>query len=148
MANIIDEKDKKILDILKEHSNHTTRQIAKKTLLPPTTINNRIRKLTKDKIIQKYTIIPDYNKIGKGQLIYVLISCNLLELKKNKRTQYDVVKDLKKHEFIERVDIVSGGTDIVAMIRTSDIKEYDKLLLKHIQNVDGIDKTQSLVVIH
>lgn len=41
----LDDKDGKILEVLQEHAEYTTRQIAKKTLLPATTIHNRIRKL-------------------------------------------------------------------------------------------------------
>jgi len=41
----VDDKDIKIIDLLKENSAYTTREIAKKTLLPVTTVHNRIKKL-------------------------------------------------------------------------------------------------------
>lgn len=148
MVGIIDDKDRKILDILKDHGDFTTRQIAKKTLLPPTTINNRVRRMKKEGIIRRFTIEPDYDSVGKGQLVYVLVSANLLELKKQKRSQYDIVRELKKYDFVERADVVSGGTDIVLMVRVKDVKEYDSVLLSKIQMVEGIDKTTSLMVIH
>ena len=148
MVEQLDDKDLKILDILKEHGDYTTRQIAKITLLPQTTIHNRIRKLKQEKIIKKFTIEPDYAKINKGFMIYVLISCNLPVLKEKKKTQYDIAKELRKCDFIERVDIVTGGTDIMAIVRVKDVKEYDKVLLGKIQIIDGIENTQSLIVIH
>ena len=40
----MDEKDEKILRLLKENSKSTTQQIAKKTLIPITTVHNRIKK--------------------------------------------------------------------------------------------------------
>ena len=46
----LDDKDLKILEILRDHGDYTTRQIAKKTLLPVTTIHNRIKKLRREKI--------------------------------------------------------------------------------------------------
>jgi DNA-binding Lrp family transcriptional regulator len=144
----IDDKDLKILEILKEHGEYTTRQIAKKILLPATTIHNRIRKLKEDKIIRKFTVELDPAKVGKGFCAYVLISANLLSLKQKHKTQYDVVNDLRKLDFIERADIVSGGTDIVAIVRVNDVKEFDDVLLNRIQLVEGIDKTQSFIVIH
>lgn len=148
MSQEIDEKDLKILDVLKEHGEYTTRQLAKKTLLPPTTINNRVRKLKKDGVIKKFTIDVDHKKLGDGQLIYILISANLLLLKEKKKTQYDIVEELKKYAFVHRADIVSGGTDIVAMVRVRDVEEYDKVLLKKIQLIECIENTQSLMVIH
>ncbi|HIJ11069.1 TPA: Lrp/AsnC family transcriptional regulator [Candidatus Woesearchaeota archaeon] len=145
---MLDDKDRKILEILQEHSEYTTRQIAKKTLLPITTVHNRIRKLRKQKVIKKYTIIPDYDKVGKGFVVYLLITADLKYLKKQKKTQYDLAKTLRSFYFIERVDIVSGGTDMVAIIRVKDVPEFDKVLFTKIQTIDGISKTQSLIVIH
>ena len=148
MAYELDEKDLKILDVLKDHGDYTTRQIAKKTLIPPTTINNRIRKLKKEKIIKKFTVELDQDRIGKGFLVYMLISADLSLLKAKKKTLYNLVKELLKFDFVEKADIVSGGADIVATVRTKGVKEFDKALLGKIQMVEGIDNTQSLVVIH
>lgn len=148
MAYIPDDKDMKILDILKHHGDYTTRQIAKKTLLPPTTINNRIRKLKKEKIIRNFTVDVDDKAINKGFKAYILISANLQSLKKLKKTQYDIATALKKFDFIERADIVSGGTDIIALVKVKDVEEFDSILLNKIQLIEGVDKTQSMIVIH
>lgn len=148
MAYKPDEKDKKILEILQEHGDYTTRQIAKKTLLPVTTIHNRIRKLKKEKVIKKFTAEVDPQAIDKSFLVYILISANLPYLKKIKKTQYDIAKELRRLGFVERVDIVSGGTDLVAVVRVKDVAEFDKVLLGKIQLIEGIADTQSLIVIH
>jgi len=148
MTVVLDEKDKQILETLKEHSNYTTRQIAKKTLIPPTTINNRIRKLKREKVIKNFTVNIDHKKIEKGFLVYILIHADVTLLKEGKKTQYDLVKDLKRYSFIEKADIVSGGTDIVATVRVKDVEEFDHALLGVIQTTEGIKNTQSLIVIH
>jgi DNA-binding Lrp family transcriptional regulator len=148
MKTIIDEKDKKILDILKEHSDWTTRVIAKKINLPITTVHNRIKKLKKEGIIKKYTIETDNRKLEQNFVSYVLISANLHILKQKHKTQYDLAKELRKFWFIERVDIVSGGTDLVAIVRVKDVDEFNEILLGKMQLIEGIEKTQSLVVIH
>lgn len=148
MAYEMDDKDLKILDILKQHGDYTTRQIAKKTLLPPTTIHNRIRKLKDEGIIKNFTVNLDHKRIGRGFVAYVLISADIASLKQKKKSQYDVVNDLRKLDFIERADIVSGGTDIVAIVRVKDVEEFDKVLLTKMQLIEGVDKTQSLIVIH
>ncbi len=144
----LDEKDLKILEILQEHAEYTTRQMAKKTLLPATTIHHRIQKLRQAGIIRKYTVRLDWNKVGKGFVAYVLISVNLPLLKQKKKSQYDLAKELRGFSAVERADIVSGGTDLVAIIRVKDVEEFDKFLLGKLQLVEGIEKTQSLIVIH
>ena len=77
MEHKLDKKDLQILEILKNNYEYTTREIARKTLLPVTTIHNRIKKMRKTGVIKKYTIEPDYKKINKGFLVYVLITANL-----------------------------------------------------------------------
>ncbi len=148
MSYELDEKDRKIIEILKEHSDYATRQIAKKTLLPITTVHHRIRKLKEEGVIKKFTIELDHVKYGNGLLAYVLISVSLPLLKEKKKTQHDVADEIKRFSFVERVDIVSGGTDLVAMIRVHDVAELDRVLLGKLQLVEGIEKTQSLIVIH
>lgn len=145
---VLDEKDKRILEVLQEHGDFTTRLVAKKTLLPATTIHNRIKKLKKEGIIKKFTVELDNYKIGKGFSAYVLISTDLHMLKQKRKTQYDLAQEIKSFPFIERVDIVSGGSDLVAIIRVKDVEEFDSVLLGKLQKVEGIDRTQSLIVIH
>lgn len=143
----LDEKDRKILEVLQKHGDYTTRQIAKKTLLPATTIHNRIIKLKNEKIIRRFTIDIEPKAVGKQFMAYVLISADLQLLKQKKKTQYDIAKELRSFAFIDRADIVSGGTDIVALVRVKDVEEFDKVLLGKLQLVEGIEKTQSLIVI-
>ncbi len=148
MTYNMDEKDKKILEILKDHAEYTTREIAKKTLLPVTTVHNRIKKLRDDGIIKKYTVRLDHSKLGNNFVAYVLVSTNLELLKRKNKTQYDLISDIRKSYFVERADIVTGGTDIVVIVRVSDVQEFDECLVKRLQMIEGINSTQSLIVIH
>ncbi len=148
MKGKIDSKDKKILEILENHADYTTRQIAKKTLLPITTVHHRIKKLKEQGVIKKFTIEPDYEAVGKGLLVYVLVHVSLPILKQKKKTQYDIAKEIGRQYFVERVDVVTGGADLVAVVRVKDVKEFDTVLLSKLQLVEGVEKTQSLIVIH
>jgi Lrp/AsnC family transcriptional regulator for asnA, asnC and gidA len=148
MTEIIDDKDQQIMEVLKEHSEYATRQISKKTLLPATTIHHRIKRLKQEGIIKKFTVSLDYDKIGLNFVAYVLISVNLPLMRQKHKTQYDLLKEIKSFGCVERADIVSGGTDLVAIVRVKNVEEYDKFLLGKLQLIEGIEKTQSMIVIH
>jgi len=148
METKLDEKDLKIIEILKEHSDYTTRQIAKKTLLPVTTIHNRIKKLKKDGIIKKFTVELNHQKLGKSFLVIILVSVDYKSLRELKKDQHQLAKEIGFLPEVEKVDIVTGGTDLIVKARVKDVQEYDHFLLKKFQKISGIDKTQSLVVIH
>ena len=61
---------------------------------------------------------------------------------------HDLAKQINMFPFVERVSTVSGGTDIVAFIRVKNVEEFDTILLRKLQLVEGIDNTQSLIVVH
>lgn len=144
----MDEKDKKIIGILKDNSRLSTREISKKTGIPITTVHKRIRKLKEKKIIKKFTVELDNKQIGKNISAYVLVSADLKLLKQKNKTQYDVLKELKRIDCVEKADIVVGISDIAAFVRAKDVEELDKILLGKIQNIEGVSNTQTLIVIH
>ncbi len=60
----LDEKDKKILSILNEDSKSNCVEISSKIKLTPNGINNRIKSLEKQRVIQRYTISLNYKMLG------------------------------------------------------------------------------------
>ena len=100
------------------------------------------------KIIERFTIDLNYEKIGKALAAYILVTVDLKSLKEKNKTQYDVAKELKRVPCVEKVDIVIGGADMIASLRVRDIRELDEILLGKIQLIDGIVNTQTLTVIH
>ena len=146
--NELDEKDIKILELLKQDSSMSTRQIAKKTLIPITTVHHRIRKLRAEKYIKNYTVEINHKKLGRGFTAIILVSCDYKTLREAKKDQHVLAKEISKMHEVEKVDIVTGGTDMVVRVRVKDVEEYDTFLLKKFQRITGIDKTQSLIVIH
>ena len=61
----MDSKDEKILEVLRENSRLSAQQISRKTLIPITTVHNRMKKLVTEGIIKKFTIDVNPVKIGK-----------------------------------------------------------------------------------
>jgi len=144
----MDEKDEKILMLLKENSKLTTHQISKKTLMPITTVHNRIKKLEKEGIIEGYTIRLNNKKIGRPIAAYVHIVVDYKLMKEKKISQHELAKKLKQREFVEEASMVAGPTDIIIKVRVKDIEELDNFVTKYLRNVEGIEKTQTMVVLN
>ena len=148
MEDRFDEKDRMILDVLKKHGDYTVRQIAKKTLLAPTTIHSRLRKLKQSGVIRSYTIDVDERKLGRKLGAYILISADLKMLKERHKSQYTLAEEIRKLPGVEAVDIVTGVTDLIAKIRVTDMEEMDRLLLSRLQLLEGVSKTQTMIIMH
>ena len=148
METKIDEKDLAIIDVLKKHGDYTVRQIAKKTLLAPTTIHSRLKKLKELGVIRGYTVDIDEKKLGKKLGAYILVSADLKYLKERHKSQYTLADEIRKLPGVETVDIVTGVTDLIALVRVKDIEELDKLLLSKLQLLEGVSKTQTMIIMH
>lgn len=143
----LDKKDLKIIDILKEDSKQTTNQISKRFNIPITTVHNRIKKLEKLGIIKSYTVNLDYKKLDKGILSYILVSVIYTLPSGRKVSQEQVAKEIKNIG-AEEVSIVTGGTDLIIKVRAKDIDELNDFVIKKLRNIDGVDKTQTLIVLN
>ena len=143
----MDEKDRKILEALKENSRLSTQKIAKRTEMPITTVYHRMKRMEKLGIIKGYTTVLDYKKIGKPITAYVLITVDYKLLKALKMSQHELAQKIKTYDLVEETSIVTGGTDIIIKIRVRDIDQMSDFVTKQLRNVDGVENTQTLVVL-
>ncbi len=144
----MDEKDEKILKLLKENSKLTTNQISKKTLMPITTVHNRIKKLEKEGIIEGYTVKLNNKKIGKLISAYILINVDYKLLQQLKTTQNDLLKKLKANNAVEEAAMITGASDIILKVRVKDIDELNEFVTILLRNIKGIEKTQTAVILN
>ena len=144
----MDYKDEKILDVLKENSKLSTQQISKKTSIPITTVHHRIKRLEKEGVIKKYTVVLDSKKIGKAIAAYINIVVDYKLLKEKNMSQHELAKKLNQHESVEESAMVTGGTDIIIKVRVENIDELDNFVTKYLRNIDGIKKTQTMVILN
>ena len=147
MKQLIDENDKNILEVLKENSNLSTHKISRKTLIPVTTINNRIKKLRNLGIIKKYTVEIDRKKLGFGLSAYIFIKVSLRELKQEGMTVRELINLIKKNPNIESVENVTGDLDIILKIHASNINEINDYVVNTLSGYKGIDNTKTSLVL-
>ncbi len=143
---MVDKKDTKIIEALKENCKLTTSQLSKKLNTPITTIHNRIKKLEQQGSIKQYTIVPDYKKLGKGISSYILVTVTYTLPSGKKTTQESIAKNIKKLG-AEEVSIVTGGTDIILKVRSKDVEELNNFIIDKLRTVEGVDKTQTMIVL-
>lgn len=143
----LDKKDMEILNILRHDAKLTTKQIAKKTLMPATTVHNRVKRMEGLGIIKGYAAEIDYKKLGKNLSAYVLITVDYRVIKEKGLTQHDIAKNLRKHELVEEVDMITGTHDIIIRVRASDMEQMDEFVTRYLRRVDGIDKTETIMIL-
>ncbi len=133
----MDDKDKQILQILKDDGRASYGAIGEKVGLSEGAIRKRIKELANSGVIRKFTV-----KIGVAEGAEAI---TLLASNPSLPTQ-EVSKKIREIPNVETVYEVTGEYDIVAVISGMNVVEVNECVEK-IRRVDGIMKTNTMIVL-
>lgn len=133
----MDDKDKQILQILKEDGRAGYAAIGKQVGLSEGAVRKRIKELIDSGIIRKFTV-----KIGTSEGAEAI---TLLATDPAIPTQ-EVSKKIREIPNVETVYEVTGEYDIVAVISGMNVVEVNECVEK-IRRVEGIMKTNTMIVL-
>ena len=137
----MDKKDFELLDKLRENCRKPVKEMAKELGMPRTTVVERIKRLEKSGVIRSYEAIPDYEKLGKSILAFILVKYSPESGIKQEITAQEVAK-LKN---VYAVHVISGEWDMIVKARTASIKELGQLVVTEMKKVPGIAESHSLI---
>ena len=136
----LEEKDKKILNVIVENSRLSLRQIAGKADVSVATVMHHIKRLEKEGIIKKYTAKLDYEKAGYD--IDVII-----DIKISKGKLFDVEKKIAAHPSVFAVYDITGAFDAVVLARFPTRRQMD-IFLKKLQTYDFVERTETKLILN
>ena len=137
---MLSKKDAKILDILKKDCKLSTREISEKTDIPITTIHNRVKRMESDGIIKHYKAVVDNKKIGKNVQAFIQLSTDY-------RNQDEIARKIASIPEVEECYILTGTTDILIKVSTTDVDQVNNLIISGIRNIKGVQKTLTSIVL-
>ncbi|KEY18929.1 Lrp/AsnC family transcriptional regulator [Kaistella antarctica] len=140
---MLDLKDKKLLILLQNDSKKTTKQLASELDLSVTAVFERIKKLERQHIINKYVALVDKTKLQKSFI--VLCHVKLVQHKKEYISQFE--KEITQFSEVLECFHVSGDYDYILKICVRDIEEYREFMVSKLTNLQHIASTQSSFMI-
>lgn len=114
----MDNIDEQIIKLLKNNARISFVDIAEKLKMSEGTIRSRIKKLTEENIIKKFTVITASKNIKA--IISVRIDINV--------NTSDISKKIKKIEGVETVYETSGDDDIAVIVNVMDSDELNSII--------------------
>jgi DNA-binding Lrp family transcriptional regulator len=140
---ILDETDKKILRLLQEDAQLTLKDIANKINLSLTPVHDRVKRLQKEGIIEKYVTILNKKKLGKNLMVYCQITLV--------RQTYDISEAfnqaiLNLPEVVE-CNFVSGSFDYMLKIVLPDMESYHQFHQKKLSVLSGVSLINSFFIL-
>jgi Lrp/AsnC family transcriptional regulator, leucine-responsive regulatory protein len=139
----LDNTDKKLLKLLQEDSKRTTKELSLKLDLSVTAVYERIKKLEREGIIEKYVVLLNRDKIQKGFVVFCHIK--LIQHTKEFLTQFES-QVIKLNEVLE-CHHVSGDYDYILKVVVKDMEAYREFLVTKLTTLDHIGSTHSTFMI-
>jgi len=140
---MLDKKDLEILEVVKNHAKWTTHHISKKTLIPVTTVHNRIKKMERMGIIKGYTAILDYKKLGKGISAFVLAD---VKADNPGRRTGEILKEVENFSEVHEAYSITGDHDIIMRVSVEDTEKLNDLILR-LDSIDGVDRARTFIIL-
>lgn len=135
----LDKLDLDIIQALMEDAEISYADLGKKLFVSGGTIHVRIKKLEEHKVVIGRKLAVDLKSLGYDVIAFIGI---YLE----KSSLYDTVaKDLKQIPEIVRVNYTTGNYSMFAEVVCKDIQQLRLVLHDKLQNIKGIERTETLI---
>lgn len=139
----LDPTDKKLLLLLQTDSKRTTKELSIKLNLSVTAVYERIKKLEREGIIDKYVVLLDKEKVDKGFIVF----CHLKLIQHTK--DFLTIFESQVTQLPEVLECyhVSGDYDYILKIVVKDMEAYRTFLVNKLTTLQHIGSTQSTFMI-
>ncbi|MBI2548144.1 Lrp/AsnC family transcriptional regulator [Candidatus Woesearchaeota archaeon] len=120
----LDNKDKKIIELIQKNARISISQMSRKTGIPRDSIKYRLRRLEKEKVIRFYHAFLNPSKLGYPMYTYVTFVLSNVTQEKEK----EFISFLVSHPNIIYVSKNSGKWDFTIGICSKEFKEFDDII--------------------
>lgn len=131
---ILDNKDHKIIAVLRDNARISIRDLAKKINLRPSTVHQRIKILKQEKVIEKYTLKLNNKAIGENFIAFILAN-----------TKKDLDQTTLSNNHIKEVFGITGQYDLIMKLKFKDVEQFNDFVLKFRKEL-AIKETLTMVV--
>ena len=136
---MIDDTDKKILQVLSDNARIPFLTVAKQLGLSESTIRKRVGKLEDEGVIKKYSVVLEPAKMGYGSVAIVGIDVVPEKF-------LDVSKKLTKFDNIKFVATTTGDHMIMTEIWMDKASELRDFISDKIEKMDGVTRTCPAII--
>ena len=139
----LDKIDKKLINLLQADSKQTTKQLSLHLNLSVTAVYERIKKLDKKGVINKYVALVNNKKIEKSFLVF----CHVKLIQHSREYLSIFEREISKLNEVAECFHISGDYDYILKIYVKDIEEYRGFMVTKLTTIKHIGSTQSSFVI-
>ena len=140
----LDQIDRQLLELLQSDSKMNIKEISSKLNISKTPIYERIKKLEKEGIIEKYVAILDRKKIESSMVVFCSVSLDSQKLKEIEDFSASVVKIPEVMECY----LMGGSNDFLLKVVVKNLHDYHLFSSTKLAALPYVDQIKSTFVLN
>ena len=138
---MLDDTDKKILDLLQQNARISNAEIARRIGMAPSGVHQRIRKLEANGVIARYEARLDGRAVGRGLVSFVRVQTG------EGAVAGEITAALVALAEVQEVHRVVGEDCFFVKVRVHDTQDLARLLDEDIQRIPNVASTKTTIVL-
>ena len=140
---LLDSIDKQLLVLLQKDCKQTNKELSNKLNLSVTAIYERIKKLEKEGIINKYVALLKNEKIEKAFVAF----CHIKLIQHSQEYVVKFEREVANLSEVLECYHISGDYDYLLKVIVKDMEAFREFMVNKLTNINHIGSTHSMFVI-
>lgn len=128
-------KDLRIISVLKDNSRMPIREIAKRTGLRPSTVHQRVKKIRENGVIERFTLKLNDKAMGENFIVFMLV----------KTKPATILSNIMSDKHVKEVFGITGEYDLILKLKFENVAEFNNFIIKF-RKEQKIETTLTMVV--
>lgn len=137
----MDAKDRKILELLQEDARLPQAEIGRRVGLSAATVNERIRRLTLEGAIRRWTVLVDDLRVGAELTVFVEVFID------HPKHEAEFVELMESLDSVQECHFVTGDFTCLVKAKVPDRDALRELVLDRINALPGVRQTRTYLVL-
>ena len=139
----IDEVDKKIIRLLKENAKLSIKELSSQVGISKTPVYERIKKLERSGIIEKYVAVIDNKKLINGMYVFCSVSLDVQKLK-----EIEIFKEeIRKLPEVLECYLMGGANDFLLKVMVKNLDDYHQFSSGKLAALNNVNQIKSTFVL-
>ena len=138
-----DDIDKKLLDLVQLDSKQTNKELSNKLNLSVTAVYERIKKLERAGVIEKYVALVKKEVVNKSFVAF----CHIKLVQHSQEYVIKFEKDVANLKEVLECYHISGDYDYLLKVLVKDMEEFREFMVKKLTTINHIGSTHSTFMI-
>lgn len=138
----LDPTDRKILNLLQENALLTIREIAGEINLSITPVHDRIKKLEREGIIEKYVTLLNRKALGRSLTVYCFVTLD----KQRQESFLEFNEAIRQMPEVLECGVVSGNFDYLLKVVVRDMEAYNTFYQSKLSVLQSVSHMSSSFV--